>query len=414
MLRAVARSGAVADVYVDGVIGEETTAASFREQLAAVKGCKTLRVHINSEGGSVTDGMAIYSALRSFEAKKIGMVEGIAASMGSVILMACDERQIAKGAFIMIHNPSTVVEGGPDELEKGADLMARIRTEMLDIYEARTGMDRAKLEAMVSEETYFTADEAIKVGIADKAIDFEARITLSAVARLGNKIPAALRASAKGKSKMDEEERKAAIAKYKGKIAELEALGEGEDDDEPDKDDEGEGEAEDEAEGEAEDEAEASDDDDTEEPKHDSKKGKKGEAEDEAEAKALIRMVRSLTGKKSLAEATGTLVSLVAKGGATVAAARAEAVNSAVKSGKLPPALKSWALKCTEKTWNAYVRGMGGSAALQLGSKHKQPKGDAPADEPTEAELKIGKAMGLSLEQIKASRALPACAKGSN
>src|SRR5689334_19454315 len=139
MLRAVARKGDTADVYVEGVIGDRdgTTAASFREQLAQAKGAKTLRVHFNSEGGVVTEGTAMYNALRAFSGTKVGIVEGIAASIASVVLMACDEIKVAKGAYVMIHNPSGGAHGGADDLRGVADALDKMRSEILDIYEAR-------------------------------------------------------------------------------------------------------------------------------------------------------------------------------------------------------------------------------------------------------------------------------------
>jgi len=115
MRRAVARKGSVATIYLDGTIGgkkigvdadESVSAAAFREQLAAACDAETIRVEINCEGGVVTDGMSMYNALRACKAHKIGVVTGIAASMASVVLMACDEIRIAKGAYIMIHDPS--------------------------------------------------------------------------------------------------------------------------------------------------------------------------------------------------------------------------------------------------------------------------------------------------------------------
>src|SRR5690242_370151 len=215
MLRAVARKGDTADVYVEGVIGDReggTTAAGFREQLAQAKGAKTLRVHFNSEGGVVTEGTAMYNALRAFPGQKVGVVEGIAASIASVVLMACDEIKVAKGAYVMIHNPSGGAHGGADDLRGVADALDKMRADILDIYEARTGIERTKLEKLVDAETYFTAEEAVEIGIADSIEGFEARIAVAAVARLNpDKIPAGLRAAAKGKV-------------MKGKKAKLKAL----------------------------------------------------------------------------------------------------------------------------------------------------------------------------------------------
>lgn len=407
-LRSVTMRGDTADVFIDGVIGDETTAVSFREQLARVKGSKVLMVHINSEGGSVKEGMGIYNALRSFAGKKIGVVEGLAASMGSLILMACDERRVAKGAYVMIHSPMSEVAGNPDDLHKAADDLDKIRTDMLDIYEARTGMERGKLEKLLSAETYFSADEAVASGIADTVDGAEARITLDAVARLTDnqdKIPAALRARAKGKAmadeKMSDEDRKAQIAKYKGKIAELEALAEG-DEDKPDEDKP------------AEDKAEEDDDKDAR-----GEDDEKMEDDEKKEAKALASLVKSITGSKTIAGAAGKLAALISKGGADAKGERATAVDAAVKSGRLLPAMKAWALEATDKAWGAYVAGIGGESVLKLGKQHKEPTGsekpgEAPVGDPTDAEWTVARATygkAATKEQALLGRTLPACAQ---
>lgn len=380
-LRPVARTGDTADVYVEGEIGDRsgTTAASFREQLTQARGAKTLRVHFNSPGGVVTEGMAIYNALRAHSAKKIGIVEGLAASIASVILMGCDEIKIAKGAFIMIHNPHVVLQGGADDLRKGAEDLDKMRGEILDAYEARTGIERGKLEKLVDEETYFTAEEAVKEGIADSIENFEAKIALKAVARLDpKKVPAGLRAAAVEKNMKSKAEKKKALEEKAAALAaEMAAL-----------------------EKEPEDSEEEEETDEEEETKDDDEEEASAEEEKE-ESKALVQAVKDLTGSKSAAIALGKLTALISKGTAAAGTARADLVAAAIKAGKLPPSMKATMLKASEKTFAAYLRGMGGAASI-LGRKHKQPneekgpKGEASDDEPTAEELKSAKLMGLT------------------
>src|SRR4029078_12276715 len=128
----------------------------------AVSDAETVRVEINCEGGVVTEGMSMYNALRACKAHKIGIVTGIPASMPSVVLMACDEIRISKGAYIMIHDPSGGARGRAGDLRAAADNLDQMRGELLDIYESRTGIDRDALEKYLDAETYFTAEEAVE------------------------------------------------------------------------------------------------------------------------------------------------------------------------------------------------------------------------------------------------------------
>lgn len=188
-------------VYVDGIIEvEKKSAARFREQLAAVGDVEELRVEINCDGGDITEGMSMYNALRAHPARKVGVVTGIAASMASVILMGCDERRVAKGAFVMIHLATGAARGTPDQIQAGAVAVKKMQGELLDIYEARTKLSREQLEAAMSVDNYLTAEEAVAQGFADAIETYEARVPLEAVARLeraGSSVRAVLRERAR-------------------------------------------------------------------------------------------------------------------------------------------------------------------------------------------------------------------------
>lgn len=387
-LRAVNKSGDTADVYVEGVIGARsgTTAASFREQLAAVGDAKTLRVHFNSEGGVVTQGTAIYNALRAFKGEKIGIVEGLAASIASVILMACDEIRVAKGGFIMIHNPSAETGGQASDLRATADELDKMRGEILDIYETRTGIERSKLEKLVDAETYFTAEEAVAAGIADAIEGYDAKIELAAVARLNPaKVPASLQAAAKGKSNMKSKKMKALEAEAEALQAKIAAL----------KNEEGDG-----------DEEETDEEEESEEEPRDTEEDPHNEDDDEEEAKACVALVRSFTGEKNLALATGKLAALLSSVSSGGAAARAELVSAAIKAGKMPPALKAWALKASETAFGRYLKSMGGASALKLGRAHKPPRteGAPSGDTLTKAERIVAAQMGVAPEDMIKNR----------
>jgi len=217
-------------VAIDGVIGEKKATCAHVRDALAVLGKGDLTIDLNSEGGAITEGVAIYHAIRKHDGKVTVRVTGLAASMGSVILQAGDHRTIAQGAYVMIHNPSLATAGESGDLRKGADLLDKMRDDLLDIYEARTGLARDKIAKMMDEETWLNADEAKKLGFVDEIEDAEAKIELRAVAQLDKyrRTPDALKTrasqAAAKENKMDEEEAKALRAELAALKAENEKL----------------------------------------------------------------------------------------------------------------------------------------------------------------------------------------------
>jgi len=129
-----------------------------------------LTVRINSPGGVVTDGSAIYNALNRHKARVIVEIDGIAASAASVIAMAGDEIRIAKNALIMIHEASGGTWGDAADHEKTAGVLRRMSNAAIDIYAARTTTPRETLVEWVRDETWLSADEAIAAGFATHVI----------------------------------------------------------------------------------------------------------------------------------------------------------------------------------------------------------------------------------------------------
>lgn len=384
---------AVYELAISEEIGWSTTAAGVREQLSVAGEEEELLVRINSAGGFVTEGMAIYAALRRHKGKTVAVVEGIAASMASVILQAADERRVCKGSFVMIHNPWAGVTGDADELRKQAELLDKMTNELLDIYESRCKgkTDRKKLAKLMEEETYMTAEEAVEYGLADSVDDAEARIELQAVAKLNpEKIPESLRALLnKGKSPMTKAERKARIAALQAEAAKLKAE-----------------ETEEETSDEEEEEENPSDSEETEE----EESNEEDDDDEKAAAASVLKVVRRITGKRSLAEAEGALVAIghTAKTGQT--GNRAKAVSELVASGKLAPADKKWALNCSDQAFASYQKTVAkvtviGAPVVQPAAKGTITAPGATTDELTPEERKVMKAMGRTKEQMIAARA---------
>lgn len=129
-----------------------------------------ITLRLNSPGGSAFDGIAIYNALAQHPARIVGYVDGWAASSASVLLMACDEIHVAESAQIMIHRPWSFVMGGADELRHEATILDSINEGLIDIYQSRSGKDRAQIEQWVRDETWFRGQEAVDAGFADSVI----------------------------------------------------------------------------------------------------------------------------------------------------------------------------------------------------------------------------------------------------
>tara|TARA_R100001129_G_scaffold55966_1_gene38509 strand:+ start:529 stop:1581 length:1053 start_codon:yes stop_codon:yes gene_type:complete len=171
-----------ADIFIYSEIGGyDMNAKSFIEQLKDLKG-KNLNIYINSLGGSVFDGLAIYNALKNHKQKVTTKVQGIAASIASVIAMAGDEIEMAENSLFMIHNPFTMAGGDAKELRKTADVLDKIGEEIAQIYAQKTETDIDTLVGLMDAETWFNANETIESGFANsitKAIEVENNYDIS-------------------------------------------------------------------------------------------------------------------------------------------------------------------------------------------------------------------------------------------
>lgn len=187
---AVAEDSTEAEISIyDSIGGYEINAKNFADQLKALE-VDTIHLRINSPGGSVIDGTAIFNALQRHSATVITHIDGLAASMASVIAMAGDEVRMADNALLMIHNPWTMSIGDADELRKDADLLDKMRDIILSSY-ARSQYEPDELKDLMDAETWFTAKEALDAGFID-AIEtgLKAAAELSATAAInGIKIP---------------------------------------------------------------------------------------------------------------------------------------------------------------------------------------------------------------------------------
>lgn len=149
------------DFWDEGVTAKRISAA-----LRSI-GERDVVVNINSPGGDVFEGLAIYSLLREHKAKVTVRVLGLAASAASVIAMAGDEVQIARAGFLMIHNTWVVAAGDRNALRETADMLEPFDGALADIYAARAGADLAEIRAMLDKETWLGGSDAVAQGFAD-------------------------------------------------------------------------------------------------------------------------------------------------------------------------------------------------------------------------------------------------------
>lgn len=150
------------DWYGDGV-----SAKGVDQKLKDMGEVDQINVRINSPGGSVFDGIAIYNMLKAHNATVNVIVEGVAASAASIIAMAGDTISMGVGTQIMIHNPWTLAYGDSNDFRKTAETLDKIRDGMIDAYHERTGLETKDLIAMCDAETWMGPDEAIEKGFAD-------------------------------------------------------------------------------------------------------------------------------------------------------------------------------------------------------------------------------------------------------
>lgn len=143
----------------------------------AVRGIEagTIHLRINSPGGSVFAARAMEQALREHKARIVVHIDGIAASAATFIAMAGDEIVMNKGAMFMIHKAWTWTAGNADDLAKEVELLTKIDSTLAQTYADRTGKSIETIAGWMADETWFTADEAVEYGFADKLAETEAK-----------------------------------------------------------------------------------------------------------------------------------------------------------------------------------------------------------------------------------------------
>lgn len=164
------------------------SAKDFLGQLKNIPAGRPLTLSLHSPGGEVFDGLAIYHALKARGNVSV-RIEGLAASMASVIAMAGTHISMPRNAYLMIHNPSGFAMGDAGDMRQLADLLDKLKGSLIAAYRDRTKKSDEDLTAMMDAETWLTGEEAVAQGFADEVTD---AVALSASAFKGSRVTAAL------------------------------------------------------------------------------------------------------------------------------------------------------------------------------------------------------------------------------
>lgn len=164
-------------LYLNGEIsdetwyGDEVTPKMFRDELMAGTGDVT--VWINSPGGDVFAAAQIYNMLMDYTGKVTVKIDGLAASAASVIAMAGGDVYMSPVSMMMIHNPSTIAIGDSEEMLRAKALLDEVKESIINAYEPKSGLSRAKISHLMDAETWMNANKAIELGFADKVLFME-------------------------------------------------------------------------------------------------------------------------------------------------------------------------------------------------------------------------------------------------
>ncbi len=167
------------DYWGDGTM---ISAKAFSDELKKIPDTvNTINVRINSPGGDVFDGIAIYNRLKQHKAKKVVYIDGLAASIASIIAEAGDEIKMGEGALYMVHLPWTLAYGNRMELDNTVNRLMDIEEQMIGIYAKRSGLDRSEIKALLEAETWMSTEEAISKGFVDAKVEETMPIAASAI-----------------------------------------------------------------------------------------------------------------------------------------------------------------------------------------------------------------------------------------
>ena len=159
-------------LFLNGTIAEESwfdddvTPQLFKDEL--MSGSGNITVWINSPGGDCVAAAQIYNMLMDYKGDVTVKIDGIAASAASVIAMAGTKVLVSPVSMLMIHNPMTAAFGNSDEMQRAIEMLGSVKDSIINAYEIKTGLSRAKLSHLMDAETWMDANKAVELGFADE------------------------------------------------------------------------------------------------------------------------------------------------------------------------------------------------------------------------------------------------------
>lgn len=223
------KNGETVDVFLYGIIGWEFTAKDIVSLLNGET--KKLNVHINSCGGDVMEGNAIYNAIKDFTGETTAIIDGMAGSAASYVMLACDVIKAHENASIFIHNPLMEwASGNAKDLEKIVENLKKFEAHYVEAYMNKTGKDENEIRIAMDDETLFTAREAAEFGLVDEVIsdggeerEAQAKTAYKMIARYFAKTTS-FKAESQEQNKNGKETKMAEIKDKQGLIDALNAL----------------------------------------------------------------------------------------------------------------------------------------------------------------------------------------------
>jgi len=164
-------------LYLDGAIaeeswlGDEITPKQFKSELFSGEG--DITIWINSPGGDVFAANQIYNMLMDYKGHVTVKIDGIAASAASVIAMAGGNVLMSPVSMLMIHNPTTIAIGDTEEMEKAIAMLEEVKESIINAYELKSGLSRARISHLMDAETWMNANKAVELGFADGILFME-------------------------------------------------------------------------------------------------------------------------------------------------------------------------------------------------------------------------------------------------
>jgi len=166
----------VVDIFLYDVIGktwdgEGVQAKNFSAELKSHGEIAQINLRINSPGGNVFDGLTIHNILKNHKANVTVYIDGLAASIASVIAMSGNKIIMPSNTMMMIHDPSGLVQGTSEDMRSYADVLDKVKKAVVEAYKARSGLNEDRINKLMTDETWLLASEAKELGFADEIID---------------------------------------------------------------------------------------------------------------------------------------------------------------------------------------------------------------------------------------------------